>query len=95
MPKLAMMLLVLLILPLPCFDAAGGQAAQGDGHGDGMDRYLLRDDRDVQATCLPEAPGEKWGKCCLTRMCGTLCCSQRNCHCIYKTGRGHGCRCYS
>nr|P0DQX1.1 RecName: Full=Alpha-conotoxin FrXXA 2; AltName: Full=Toxin 2; Flags: Precursor [Conus fergusoni] len=92
MPKLEMMLLVLLILPLPYFDAAGGQAVQGDGHGDGMDRYLQRDDREARITCQPRGRS-KWGRCCLTQMCGNYCCYKHGCRCVYHSWRGHGCSC--
>nr|C3VVN6.2 RecName: Full=Alpha-conotoxin Cp20.3; AltName: Full=Conopeptide alpha-D-Cp; Flags: Precursor [Conus capitaneus] len=92
MPKLAVVLLVLLILPLSYFDAAGGQAVQGDRRGNGLARYLQRGDREVQE-CQVDTPGSSWGKCCMTRMCGTMCCSRSVCTCVYHWRRGHGCSC--
>nr|P0CE32.1 RecName: Full=Alpha-conotoxin-like Mi20.3; AltName: Full=Alpha-conotoxin-like Ml20.3; Flags: Precursor [Conus miles] len=92
MPKLEMMLLVLLILPLSYFSAAGGQVVQGDWRGDGLARYLQRGDRDAQG-CQVVTPGSKWGRCCLNRVCGPMCCPASHCYCIYHRGRGHGCSC--
>nr|AXL95488.1 conotoxin precursor superfamily D [Conus ermineus] len=93
MPRLEMMLLVLLILPLPYFNAAGGQAVQGDGQGDRMDRYLQRGDRAVIATCHPNYPGSPWGRCCTTKMCGSVCCNYAHCSCVYHSDMGDGCSC--
>nr|P0CE30.1 RecName: Full=Alpha-conotoxin-like Ms20.5; Flags: Precursor [Conus mustelinus] len=93
MPKLAVVLLVLLILPLSYFDAAGGQAAEGDRRGNGLARYLQRGGRDNEAECQINTPGSSWGKCCLTRMCGPMCCARSGCTCVYHWRRGHGCSC--
>nr|P0DQX2.1 RecName: Full=Alpha-conotoxin PiXXA; Flags: Precursor [Conus princeps] len=95
MPKLEMMLLVLLILPLPYFDAAGGQSVHVDGYGDGLARYLQRGERAVKKTCIRSTPGSNWGRCCLTKMCHTLCCARSDCTCVYRSGKGHGCSCTS
>nr|P0CE26.1 RecName: Full=Alpha-conotoxin-like Cp20.4; Flags: Precursor [Conus capitaneus] len=93
MPKLEMMLVVLLIFPLFYFDAAGGQAVQGDRRGDGLARYLQRGDRNDESECIISTPGSSWGRCCLTRMCGTMCCPRSGCYCVYHWRRGHGCAC--
>nr|QGV13646.1 conopeptide [Conus arenatus] len=90
MPRLEMMLLVLLILPLPDVNVAGGQ---GDGQGDGMNYYLQRGDRHVYTTCYPRRSGSPWGRCCLTKMCGTMCCEQTYCRCISHNNKGQGCAC--
>nr|C4PWC3.1 RecName: Full=Alpha-conotoxin-like Ms20.1; AltName: Full=MsXXA; Flags: Precursor [Conus mustelinus]CAX51121.1 msXXA precursor [Conus mustelinus] len=91
MLKLEMMLVVLLILPLFYFDA-GGQVVQRDWRSDGLARYLQRGDRDVRE-CNINTPGSSWGKCCLTRMCGPMCCARSGCTCVYHWRRGHGCSC--
>nr|UMA83704.1 conotoxin precursor D [Conus judaeus] len=93
MPRLEMILLVLLILPLPYFDAAGGQAVPGDGQGDGLDSYLLRGDRAVHRACYTSQPGSEWGQCCLTKMCGDMCCPRMHCSCVFDGVKGHGCSC--
>nr|DAZ86147.1 TPA_inf: conotoxin precursor D [Conus ebraeus] len=93
MPRLEMMLLVLLILPLPYFNTAGGQAVPGDGQGDGLDSYLLRGDRAVQRACYTSQPGSEWGKCCLTKMCGDKCCRTIHCRCVFGDFNGQGCSC--
>nr|P0CE34.1 RecName: Full=Alpha-conotoxin-like Rt20.1; Flags: Precursor [Conus rattus] len=92
MPKLEMMLLVLLILPLSYFSAAGGQVVQGDLRSDVLARYLQRGDRDARE-CQVNTPGSRWGKCCLNRMCGPMCCPESHCYCVYHRRRGHGCSC--
>nr|DAZ86678.1 TPA_inf: conotoxin precursor D [Conus judaeus] len=70
MPKLEVMLLVLLILPLPHF-SAGGQAMQGNGHR--MDQSFRRSVRMSQQR-------RAWGACD-TKICGTMCCHSQSCTC--------------
>nr|AIW67484.1 conotoxin GeXXA precursor [Conus generalis] len=93
MPKQEKMMLVLLILPLPYCNAAGVTTVQWGGHGDGLDRYLQRGVRDIHRPCQSVRPGRVWGKCCLTRLCSTMCCARADCTCVYHTWRGHGCSC--
>nr|DAZ86396.1 TPA_inf: conotoxin precursor D [Conus judaeus] len=78
MPKLEVMLLVVLILPLPHF-SAGGQAMQGNGHR--MDQSFRRSVRMSQQR-------RSWGTNCDTVICGMKCCSSRSCTC-----KGNECDC--
>nr|UMA83707.1 conotoxin precursor D [Conus judaeus] len=71
MPKLEVMLLVLLILPLPHF-SAGGQAMQGNGHR--MDQFFRRSVRMSQQR-------RAWGPNCEFVRCGTMCCLSQSCTC--------------
>nr|UMA83705.1 conotoxin precursor D [Conus judaeus] len=93
MPRLEMILLVLLILPQPYFNAASEQAVPGDGQGDELDRDLLRGDRAVYTACYYHQPYSPWGRCCPTKMCGSKCCERANCLCISHTDMGQGCSC--
>nr|ATF27588.1 conotoxin [Conus praecellens]ATF27589.1 conotoxin [Conus praecellens] len=72
MPKLEMMMLVLLILPLSYFDA-GGQAVQG--YDAGMDRYLLPRKLPRILYCAKKVDQNSgWVRCCTTLKCGKNCC---------------------
>nr|CAX51120.1 VxXXB precursor [Conus vexillum] len=93
MPKLAVVLLVLLILPLSYFDAAGGQAVQGDWRGNRLARDLQRGGRDDESECIINTRDSPWGRCCRTRMCGSMCCPRNGCTCVYHWRRGHGRSC--